>query len=202
MAPESTGHSTSHTSSSIYYSTWWLTSLAGSTAGRLVSATSERLSNSQKRVWQRKRQTVWLIMQNWARSLGDQAIHCCYSLENEFCPCCCPPANSPASKPWGGLTRPSSSAGGCLLTHSCKNLGSVGHWAWADHPWHFSPGDLLINLKDRFVEPPAGSAAHGPPPIYMKTNWHSRHRSSITSSPPITPHSFYSLVTSYNILLS
>lgn len=102
----------------------------------------------------------------------------------------------------GGLTRPSSSAGGCLLTHSCKNLGSVGHWAWADHPWHFSPGDLLINLKDRFVEPPAGSAVHGPPTIYMKTNWHLRHRSSITSSPPITPHSFYSLVTSYNILLS
>lgn len=83
MAPESTGHSTSHTSSSIYYSTWSLPSPAGSTAGRLISGTSEPLSNSQKRVWERTRETVWLIMQNWARSLGDQAIHCCYSLEND-----------------------------------------------------------------------------------------------------------------------
>lgn len=72
----------------------------------------------------------------------------------------------------GWLTRLSASAAGRLLAHSWKNSGSVEHSPWADLPWNFTPGKLLINLKDQFVESPAGCAVHGPPTIYMKTNWH------------------------------
>lgn len=70
----------------------------------------------------------------------------------------------------------------CLLT-----LGRTrGQWN-IQHEWNFTPGDLILNLKDQFVESPAGCAVHRPPTNYMKTHRQLRYCSSITRSPPITP---------------
>lgn len=78
-------------------------------------------------------------MQNWARSLGDQAIHyCCYRLENEFCPCRCPPADSVSSQQAQGC----STHRRCLCAPSGENSGSVERSARVEHPWKFSPGKV------------------------------------------------------------